>query len=271
MPSLLLVAAGLSGLIVAVSFFVAWNGDWRFWALLAASIAVLAVFVVAQLRMTHPLIEVRVFAYPGFSLGMMILLMASGGVLGLNFMLPILLQRGYGFGSLVAALILLPGAVVGAISAPMIGGALKNHFPPKFIVTGFVIVTVMDVVFIATSGNVWAVALAYAAFMAFSGFVLVPDQTHSLNQLPARLNADGSAVMNTVQQLAGAIGTAVASALLSEFAAAAADGGASDAESYLLGFAHSMWVLTGVAIAGIVLAALMFHFSTRRPPELEQV
>ncbi|MBW3080497.1 DHA2 family efflux MFS transporter permease subunit [Bifidobacterium saguinibicoloris] len=267
-PSLLMVALGLSGLIVAVSFFAEWNGDWRFWMTLAAAVIVLAVFAAVQLRMARPLVEVRVFAYPGFSLGMLILLMASGGVLGLNFMLPILLQRGFGFGSLVAALILLPGAVVGALAAPMIGGALKRHFPPKFILVGFAGVTVMDVVLIVASRNVWAVALSYALFMACSGFVLVPDQTHALNQLPSRLNADGSAVMNTVQQLAGAVGTAVASTLISEFSAMAARGGVGESVSYLQGFSWSMWPITGMAVCGEALAALMFRFSMRRPPEL---
>lgn len=49
-----------------------------------------------QLKMEHPLVEVRTFAFPGFTLGMLILLMSSGGVLGVNFLLPILLQRGLG-------------------------------------------------------------------------------------------------------------------------------------------------------------------------------
>lgn len=51
----------------------------------------------------------------------------------------------------------------------------------------------------------WTIAVAYALFMAASGFVLVPDQTHALNQLPLSMNADCSAVMNAMQQLAGAI------------------------------------------------------------------
>ncbi|MBT1172472.1 MFS transporter [Bifidobacterium sp. MA2] len=267
-PSLLLVALGLSGLIVAASFFAEWNGDWRFWTVLVASVAVLAVFAATQLRMERPLVEVRVFGYPGFTLGMLVLLMASGGVLGLNFMLPILLQRGFGFGSLVAALVLLPGAVIGAIAAPMIGNALGGHFPPKFILFGFAGVTVMDVILVVSYGSVPTIAVSYALFMACSGFVLVPDQTHALNQLPARLNADGSAVMNTIQQLAGAIGTAVASTLLSEFSALAARGGADEAGAYLQGFSWSMWVIAGMAVCGAVLAALMFRFSTRRPPEL---
>ncbi|PLS24378.1 DHA2 family efflux MFS transporter permease subunit [Bifidobacterium imperatoris] len=270
-PSLLLAAVGLSALIVAVSFFASWNGDWRFWLVLAVSVAVLAVFVIVQLKMSKPLVEVRVFTYSGFSLGMLILLMASGGVLGLNFLLPILLQRGFAMSSLAAALTLLPGAVVGAISAPLIGNSLKNHFPPKFIVIGFIVVTVMDAVFIIATGNIWLIAVAYAVFMAFSGFVLVPDQTHALNQLPRQLNADGSAVMNTVQQMAGAIGTAVASTLITEFAAARSAAGDNAANAYVHAFSQSMWVIGAMAIVGVLLASLMFRYSTRRPPELTEV
>lgn len=244
-PSLVLVAAGLAGIIVAASFFAQWNGDWRFWTVLVGAIVV------------------RTFAFPGFTLGMLILLMSSGGVLGVNFLLPILLQRGMGHTSMIAALILLPGAVIGAISAPLIGGALKAHFPPKFIACGFVGVAIMDVSMLLGGAHEWAVAIAYALFMAASGFVLVPDQTHALNQLPAAMNADGSAVMNTVQQLSGAIGTAVASTLIAEFSAANRVAGMKSAAAYVAGFSTSMWVFFGMAVTGEILALLMFRFSKR--------
>lgn len=265
-PSLLLVAAGLAGLIVAVSFYAEWNGDWRFWAVLAASIVILAAFTAVQLRMAHPLVEVRVFRYAGFSLGMLMLLMASGGVLGVNFLLPILLQRGLGLGSMAAALALLPGAVIGAVSAPMIGGMIRNHFPPKFIVIGFVGVAAVDVAFMLASGSVWPVAVIYLLFMAFSGCVLVPDQTHALNQLPARLNADGSAVMNTIQQLAGAIGTAVASTLIAQFTAAHAAEGLDQAAAYRAAFPEAMTVFTGMASVGIIGAVLVLRLGSRPAP-----
>lgn len=185
-PSLVLVAAGLAGIIVAASFFAQWNGDWRFWTVL-----------------------------------------------------------------------------VGAISAPLIGGALKAHFPPKFIACGFVGVAIMDIVMMLGGAHEWAVAIAYALFMAASGFVLVPNQTHALNQLPAAMNADGSAVMNTVQQLAGAIGTAVASTLIAEFSAANRVAGMKSAAAYVAGFSTSMWVFFGMAVTGEILALLMFRFSKR--------
>lgn len=264
LPSLLLVALGLAGIIVAASFFATWNGDWRFWAVLVGSFVILALFAVLQLHMEHPLIEVRTFGYSGFSLGMVILLMSSGGVLGVNFLLPILLQRGLGHTSMIAALILLPGAVIGAISAPLIGSALKDHFPPKFIACGFIGVALMDVAMMLGSGSELAIAVGYALFMAASGFVLVPDQTHALNQLPARMNADGSAVMNTVQQLAGAIGTAVASTLIAEFSTSKLNAGLDQSAAYVSGFSMSMWVFLGMAVLGEVLALLMFRFSVRR-------
>lgn len=110
------------------------------------------------------------------------------------------------------------GAMLGIVSlvtcaapaiGPVIGGMLKNHFPPKFILIGFAGTVIMDVVFVALSGNV-----------------------------------------------GGGI---------------AANDGADAAGSYMVAFPRSMMVFTGMAVLGVILAALMFRFSTRRPPELREV
>ena len=110
------------------------------------------------------------------------------------------------------------GAMLGIVSlvtcaapaiGPVIGGMLKNHFPPKFILIGFADTVIMDVVFVALSGN--------------GGVVIAAN--------------DG----------------------------ADADG------SYTAAFPRRMMVFTGMAVLGVILAALMFRFSTRRPPELREV
>ena len=44
---------------------------------------------------------------------------------------------------------------------------------------------------------------------------MMPAQTNGLNQLPKNLYPDGTAVMNTLQQVSGAIGTAVAITIMS--------------------------------------------------------
>lgn len=63
----------------------------------------------------------------------------------------------------------------------------------------------------------------------------------------------------------------MASALISGFSAAAVNDGANAADSYLTAFPQSMMVFTGMAILGVILAALMFRFSTRHPPELVEI
>ncbi|WPS63555.1 hypothetical protein B12L_02490 [Bifidobacterium breve 12L] len=47
--------------------------------------------------------------------------------------------------------------------------------------------------------------------------------------------------------------------------------GADAADSYFTAFPQSMPVFTGMAVLGVILAALMFRFSTRRPPELREI
>lgn len=55
------------------------------------------------------------------------------------------------------------------------------------------------------------------------------------------------------------------------FSADAVNNGADAADSYFTAFPQSMMVFTGMAVLGVILAALMFRFSTRRPPELREI
>lgn len=50
--------------------------------------------------------------------------------------------------------------------------------------------------------------------------------------------------------------------------AIAANDGADAAGSYMIAFPRSMMVFAGMAVLGVILASLMFRFSTRRPPEM---
>jgi len=53
--------------------------------------------------------------------------------------------------------------------------------------------------------------------------------------------------------------------------AIAANDGADVAGSYMIAFPRSMMVFAGMAVLGVILASLMFRFSTRRPPEMREV
>lgn len=67
--------------------------------------------------------------------------------------------------------------------------------------------------------STYYVATWFAVRNIGTALVMMPIQTNALNQLPNRLNPSGTAVYSTIQQVAGAIGTAVFVTLMTTYAA----------------------------------------------------
>lgn len=79
--------------------------------------------------------------------------------------------------------------------------------------------------------------------------------TNGLRQLPAEMNADGNAVFNTLQQLAGAIGTSVITTIVASAQAARPD---DMALSTMEGSRNSFYLLTVLAVAALLCSCGVF-------------
>jgi len=86
-----------------------------------------------------------------------------------------------------------------------------------------------------------------------------PSQTHALNALTGPIAADGSAIMNTLQQIVGAIATAIATSLLGIGQAAYLAKGTTNAASAFVSGAHYGFYFT------FILALLGFLIALRLP------
>src|SRR6476620_10838459 len=97
-------------------------------------------------------------------------------------------------------------------------GNLFDQFGPKWLVIlGSVIVTGAMVGFsfiTMETASAFIIGLHIMTMVGVS-MIMMPAQTNGLNQLPRELYPHGTAIMNTLQQVAGAIGTAVAISILS--------------------------------------------------------
>lgn len=84
--------------------------------------------------------------------------------------------------------------------------------------------------------------------------VMMPSQTNALNQLPRDLYGDGSAAMNTLNQVAGAAGTAIAITLFTagqnSYVSDFPD--ASQQEVLAAGVKHTFYFITGISIVGLI-------------------
>lgn len=213
--SILLSAVGFAGIVygLSISGDAGWNNI-KVLCFIIIGILSIAAFIYRQLHLKKPLIQVCIFKYPMFSVGVVILMISMMTVLSTGFLLPLVLQKSLGYSSMIAALAMLPGAIMNGMMSPINGKILDKYGPKLLLSIGFLLVTAALVFFSFANNTFIMVIITYTIFMFGASMLGIPSQTNGLNQLPQKYNADGSAIMNTLQQVSGAIGTALASSIL---------------------------------------------------------
>lgn len=179
-------------------------------------ILALIIFVVRQLRMEQPMMDLRAFKHPMFTVGTLMIIITLMVMLSAMIVLPMYLIRGLGLSAFTAGLVLLPGGIINAIMLPIMGRVF-DKFGPKWVVpSGLVIITVVlwFLSGITTASPLALIIVLHSCLMIGISMVWMPSQANGLNQLPPELYPHGSAIMNTLQQLSGAIGTAVAVSIM---------------------------------------------------------
>ncbi|UQZ81359.1 Multidrug export protein EmrB [Paenibacillus konkukensis] len=126
-------------------------------------------------------------------------------------LLPIFLQNALGYSPLDAGLVMLPGGIVMGIMSP-ITGRLFDKFGAKWLaVIGLALVanTLWQFAFITLHTSYGMIMILNTLLMLGISMLMMPVMTNALNELPPALYPHGTAVVSTIQQVAGAVGTAL--------------------------------------------------------------
>ena len=183
------------------------------WAPLLVGIIALILFGLRQNSMDKPMINLNVFKQPMFTLGTAMMFLSILVILSTGILLPMYLKGSLLFSAAVAGLLLLPGNAVNVIMSPIVGTLFDKIGPKKLAITGSIIVLIGNLIFltsISATTPAWQIIVAFMVLFFGLTMVTIPAQTNGLNALPRELYADGSAAMNTLNQVAGAAGTAIA-------------------------------------------------------------
>ncbi|KHL96237.1 MFS transporter [Paenibacillus sp. IHB B 3415] len=178
---------------------------------LAVGVAVTALFCVRQIKSDDPLLNLAVFKNKVFTLTSLINVLITMMMYADMILLPIYLQKGRGFTPFDAGLLLLPGALVNAFMSP-VTGKLYDRFgaKPLFIIGLLFIIPAMWAVTDLSESTTYTYLMIRTIGLRIGlSFITMPLNTAGLNALPRQLGTHGTAVNNTVRQIAGAIGTAV--------------------------------------------------------------
>ena len=192
--------------------------------------AALALFVWLQIRLQRQeraLLDLRVFRSRQFSISISLVLASFMALFGVIILLPVYMQNVLGHDTLATGLALLPGGLVMGLLAPVVG-RLYDRFGPRPLVTPGAAVVTLVMWAMTTFGTETTIEMIVTAHIFLSvglGFMFTPLLTGALGSLPPRLYSYGSAVVGTVQQVAGAAGTAAFIAVMSAVAANRMAGG----------------------------------------------
>ena len=241
---------------------------------LAVGVLALALFVWRQLmlqRSGSPLLDLRAFTHPMYTVATALLVVGMIALFGVIILLPIYLQQVRGLDTLSTGLLLLPGGLVMGLLAPTVGKWFDRVGPVPLTLTGTTLMTA--VLFALTSLTVdtpvWFVLAMHVVLSLGLALLFTPAFTSGLNPLPPHLYSHGSAILSTLQQVAGAAGTALlVGVMASQTHSSAASGATSSAiEAQLSGFRAAFLVAAIVAIASIVLAAFLRNRPAVPAPE----
>ncbi|GAA1906682.1 MFS transporter [Streptantibioticus ferralitis] len=263
-----LVAAGLFGLVYGFSNAETHSwGNWMCWAFLAAGGVLLALFVLWETRARHPLLPLRVLGDRNRAGAYVSVFVSGAGMFGVFLFLTYYLEVTLAYSPVKTGLAFLP--MVGAlmVTAQLSINVLVPRIGPKAVVpVGMGL---------AAGGMAWLTELGlhsgYAAhilpplLMLGVGLGLVMPPAMSLATLGVAPADQGvaSAMVNTMQQVGGSIGTA----LFNTIAATAATNYAKShlgmanlaAHAGLHSYAVAYWAAAGFFAAGLVISLLLYR------------
>ncbi|NMA76443.1 MAG: DHA2 family efflux MFS transporter permease subunit [Actinomycetales bacterium] len=274
--SVILSAIGFGGVIYALaSISQVVDGSNRLVPLVVAAVGVvsLAVFTRRQMAMLsrgrEPLLDLRPLKVRTFTVSLLVILMGFATMLGTVVVLPLYMTGALGMSTLEVGLTLLPGAAASGVLGPFVGALYDRVGPRPLVVPGMALMALvcwLEVFLLddsATRGLIIALNIPLGIGMSL---VMTPLMTLSMGSLPRDLYGHGSAILNTLQQLAGALGTAVFIAMLTLGAAVAIDGGTSACTAQASGASWAFVFGGVVTTAAAVLACTL----KQDPAEAEQ-
>ncbi|MEV6490075.1 MFS transporter [Actinoplanes sp. NPDC051633] len=248
-----------------------WNGPAK-WLLIPAALAVLAGFLAWERRYARgggtPVIDVDLFRTRSYAFGTVIGLLYFAGFPALFFVYTLFLQNGLKYSALLAGLAVTPFAVGGA-AASALGGRIVERYGRPLVLIGLVMVaaglTAVVVVlhFVPGRGAGWAAALPLLVAGIGGGFVISPNQTLTLSQVPVRRAGSAGAVLQTGQRIGTAVGIAAAGTVF--FAQLASSGG-----SWGLALRYALGVAIGFVVIATIAAVADVVVDRSRQPALNR-
>jgi EmrB/QacA subfamily drug resistance transporter len=260
----LILSVSLVSILLAISKGEEWGwGDFKTVGLLVLGGVALIVFVLVELRVKEPLVDVRLFKARGVWTANIVSLAFGFAMFGTFVLVPTLLQLptivGYGFGKSVseAGLFLLPTVLAMIVFGPVAGILVRKVGPKTPMLIGGLFVTAAFIIPALSHAELWQVVLSGVFTGAGIGLALASMSNAIIESVPATQTGEAISVNTIFRTIGSAIGTAVIAALISSNTTA--QGLPKD-----VAFTNGFWVCAVVAVLAVAAAVAAPSIRGRR-------
>ena len=236
-------------------------------ALVGTGVVLVAAFVAYQLRLQRserPLLDLRTLKHRSFAVSLLLMSAAFMAFLGSMILLPLYLQDPAvrGLSALQTGFLVMPGGLAMGLLGPQVGKVYDRVGSRPLVIPGSagMVVALLALAQISVDTPYWMILVVHVTLMACLAMIFTPVFTIGLGALPPQLYSHGSSLLGTLQQVAGAMGTALIMVVMSNRAEDLALGGTPYPEAFVGGL---QWAFYAGAVMGVVVLALALMLPAR--------
>jgi len=240
-------------------------GSARTVTLLVVSAALLVSFLAIEARAAAPLMPLRIFRLPGVAVANAVGLLLGGSFFAFIFIGTLYMQQVLGYSALKAGIAWLAASVTSVALAGLAQKLVTRISAGPVMALGMALIGggIVWATHIPVQGQYWSV-LAGPFFVVGAGtaFAFIPVSIAGLAGVADREAGLASGLLNTSQQLGGAIGVALASTVAATHFSTLLGAGEPARVALTGGFSWALWVCGAIALLAVPVTAVLF----RRPP-----
>lgn len=181
------------------------------WGTILIGVILITILIWRQNRLEHPFLNFKVFKTPEFALATLLSSVVMIAMVGVELVLPLYLQIVHGMSAFHSGLTLLFGAIMMGVMSPITGNLFDRYGARRLAMTGMFILTIgtLPFAFLTRETPILDVVFLYAVRMFGISMVMMPVTTSGMNALPFSMISHGTAVNNTIRQVASSMGSAI--------------------------------------------------------------
>jgi EmrB/QacA subfamily drug resistance transporter len=240
------------GLIEANTY--GWTSP-RILALFAVAIIGFAVFVVLELRQRAPMLDLKLFKNGTFAGANSVMLLVGLAMFGVFFYNSLFIQNIIGYSAVQTGASFLPMTILIILVAP-VAGKYSDRVGSRWLMGGgMVLLSISLLIFsrLDASSNFWDILPGLLVGGFGMAIVMTPTTAAAMGSVPVDKAGVGSAVLNSMRQVGGALGIAVMGAIVAAYATGL-PGTPEATQGFVTGYQHALQVASVIALAGAVLS-----------------